>query len=109
MGTPEVKLRVTDPANEALKSVVARFPKWSIAQLADSIIQEACAAILREEGDVSLPTLDYVRSQIHPHKPGRDDRLIKALDDMQEQINSLQSTILNEEPDVPPPRKRKAG
>jgi hypothetical protein len=109
MGTPDVKLRVTEPVNEALKRVVARFPKWSLAQLADSILSEACEAILREEGDVTLPTIDYVRAQIHPHMPRRDDRLIKALDVMQLQINSLTSTILNEEPDHPPERKRKAG
>lgn len=108
MGTPNVQLRVTDAANEALKRVVARFPKWSLSQLADSLITEACEAILRETPDVSFPTVDYVRSQIHKRMPAREDRLLNELSKLRYDVDRITSSMLNEEPAKPPrPRSRK--
>ncbi len=63
MGTPNIQLRVTEEANESLKRVIARFPKWSLAQLADTLITESCAAVLSTKA-TRLGTVDYLRQQL---------------------------------------------
>ena len=63
MSTPNTQLRVTSDAVDALKLVTTRFPRWSIAQLADTLIVESCRAILTAE-EASFPTVDYIRQQM---------------------------------------------
>jgi hypothetical protein len=108
MGTPEKQLRVTEKANDALKRVATAFPKWSLAQLADSLLIEACNAIMAETHEIRFPTIDYVREQIHPKLPPREDRVLSKVDLLLNQIEQI-NLRLNEEPELMPPRKRKAG
>lgn len=63
MGTPATQLRVSEEANQALKDVAARFPEWSLAQLAQKLLVEACRAVTSEQ-PVPLPTVDYLRAQL---------------------------------------------
>lgn len=63
MGTPRIHLRISDDANDALKKVVAKFSKWSLAQLGDTLLLESCRAILSEKAP-NFPTVDYIRHQI---------------------------------------------
>lgn len=103
MGTPSTQLRITTDANDALKEVAARFPAWSLAQLANTLLLEACRACLGKT-PAALPTVGYIRQQLGISEPNSLDVDIKGelacLRDVivQMQGRQTESFALNESP-----------
>lgn len=62
-GRGSEKIRISDDAYSALKSLVRKAPQFSIAGLADIFIREAAAAA--HGGPMDFPMVRYFRGEKH--------------------------------------------
>ena len=85
------KLRITTATNDALKAIVDRLPNWSVAQLGDTLLAEACRAA-DGKGPAMLPTLAYLRQKLGLPADGAtftERMLIEELAEMRRELAEL--------------------
>ena len=105
------KIRIARKTNEAMKAVAEKSGHFSVSQLADAILREACAAI-EGAGSAELPTVSYLRILSSPQIAPAEAALAARMKAIEEKISEVsqqfraaetQALRLNEMPKPVPP------